>query len=315
MKFQTADMHIHLEAAILPDRVLDLARKYGVTLPAGFGPRGFDWRDLATFVHDYDFLCQVIRSAQDYAMVAEDYLARAAGQGCIYVDFILSPAHGWINRIPYGELVDIVGRAIDRAAAAHGIRASMSLTAVRAPGELFGPSNAMRIVEEARAHPHRLVRGFGVAGNTGFDDLSAYAPAFDAARAIGLVTRAHCGEGEGASGVLQALDVLRVDILDHATDGLRDPVITARLIREQKLVTVCPMAHVLVGLIPDLSQHPAWAAIRSGLKVALGTDDPVFFGVEIAETYRQAAEHTGLGSAQFLAWTRHALECGLLSPS
>lgn len=310
----TADMHIHLEAAISPEMVVDLAQRYGVALPAGFGPQGFTWRDLTTFIQEYDFLCQVIRTADDYAAVAYDYLARAAGAGCVYVDFILSPAHGWMNGIDYDALVDAVGAALDRARTDHGILSSLSLTAVRAPGPWFGPDNARRIVAEAVAHPHRLVRGFGIAGDTGFDDLASYAPAFRAAKAAGLVTRAHCGEGEGVRGVATAIDLLEVDILDHATDGLADPAMAARLVAEQRLVTICPMAHVFVGVAPSLELHPGWPAIRSGLRACFGTDDPVFFRIDIAETYRQVAANIGADTATLTAFTRNALTGGLLPP-
>jgi adenosine deaminase len=90
----TADLHVHLEAAASPELLRELARRAGVTLTEVFGPAGFAWRDLATFVRDYDLLCRVIRTAEDYATVAFDALARAAAQGAVYVDFIVSPAHG-----------------------------------------------------------------------------------------------------------------------------------------------------------------------------------------------------------------------------
>ena len=307
-----ADLHVHLEAAISAELLVQLAAHGDIALPAGFGPEGFTWRDLGTFIEDYELLGQVIKTADDYGAVALDYLSRAAALGSIYVDFILSPAHGWMNGIRYGDLVNAVGAAVDEARAAHGILGSLSLTAVRAPGAFFGPEIARRIVAEAVARPHRLVRGFGIAGDTGFDDLASYAPAFQAARAAGLVTRAHCGEGEGVKGVIAALDVLRVDILDHATDALADPVVVKRLVSEQRLVTVCPMAHVFVGVVPTLAAHPAWPALRAGLKAAFGTDDPIFFRVDIAETYGQVAAHTGLQPAALASFTRNALTSGLL---
>ena len=68
----------------------------------------------------------------------------------------------------------------------------------------------------------------------------------------------------------------------------------------------------MVGLVPTLAQHPAWAAIRRGLKVALGTDDPVFFRTDIADTYEEARTHAGLGDAALVALTRNAALCGLL---
>lgn len=311
----TADLHVHLEAAVSPELLRTLAKRAGVALPSGFGPAGFAWKDLATFVGDYDVLCSVIRTADDYAEVAYDTLSRAAARGAVYIDFIVSPAHGWMNGIRYGALVDAVGKAIDRARAEHGIHGSMSLTAVRAPGEHFGPDNANRVVAEALSHPHRLVRGFGIAGDTRFDALASYAPAFRAAKEAGLITRAHCGEGEGVAGVHTALRELEVDILDHATEALSDDALVDELIAADKLVTVCPVAHVFVGVVPTLAQHPAWKAMRRGLKVALGTDDPVFFREDIHSTYEQARTHADLDEESLRALTKNAALSGLLPPN
>ncbi|MBI2394830.1 MAG: hypothetical protein HYV09_34995 [Deltaproteobacteria bacterium] len=305
---------MHLEAAVRPERIVELATRAGVALPDGFGPRGFVWRDLTTFVREYDFLCRIIRSAEDYATVASDYLADAAAKGAVYVDFIVSPAHGWMNAIAYPDLVDALGEALARATRRHGISASLSLTAVRAPGEWFGPDQARRVVREAVAHPSPWVRGFGVAGDVRFDELASYAPAFRAAKDAGLVTRAHCGEGEGARGVEVAMDVLGVDLLDHATDALSDPRTLERIIHERRLVTLCPMAHVLVGLVPSIDRHPAWAAMRAGLRVCLGTDDPVFFRFDVADTYAQVATNAGVDHDALVALTRNAVTCGLLGP-
>ena len=74
---RVADLHVHLEAAISPSLLRTLAERADVALPEGFGPAGFAWRDLGTFVRDYDVLCSVIRTASDYGEVAYDYLARS----------------------------------------------------------------------------------------------------------------------------------------------------------------------------------------------------------------------------------------------
>lgn len=307
-----ADVHMHLEAAIRPSRIVELAARAGVVLPEGFGPAGFAWRDLTTFVREYDFLCQVIRSAEDYATVAADYLEDAAAAGAIYVDLIVSPAHGALNGIGYEPLVDALGDALARARARDGILATLSLTAVRAPGAEFGPAQALRIASEAAAAPRPWVRGFGVAGDVRFDALADYAEAFRVAKDAGLVTRAHCGEGEGAAGVATAMDVLEVDLLDHATDAMHDPRLLARMIEEQRTVTLCPRAHVLVGLVASLERHPAWEAMRAGLRVCLGTDDPVFFRDDVRAVYAQVEAQAGLSREGLVALTRNAVTCGLL---
>jgi adenosine deaminase len=112
--------------------------------------------------------------------------------------------------------------------------------------------------------------------------------------------------------VLTALRELQVDILDHATEALSDDALVDELVRAEKLVTVCPVAHVFVGVVPTLAEHPAWKAMGRGLKVALGTDDPVFFREGIPETYEQARTHAGLDDRALRSLTLNAVKSGLL---
>ena len=71
-----------------------------------------------------------------------------------------------------------------------------------------------------------------------------FARVFAAARAKGLRLVAHAGEEGPPDYVLQALDILGIDRLDHGNRSLEDPVLTARLARTGMTLTVLPVSNL-----------------------------------------------------------------------
>src|SRR5215469_2673816 len=67
---------------------------------------------------------------------------------------------------------------------------------------------------------------------------------FAAARAKGLRVVAHAGEEGPAAFVRDALDVLRVERVDHGIRAIDDPALLKRLAKDGTTLTVCPLSNV-----------------------------------------------------------------------
>src|SRR5205809_6864854 len=95
-----ADMHVHLEGTMTPEMVEKIAARNNVRLPPGLltGDRAhFHWDDdgtpqgaLVSFLKAYDDATSVMKKPVDYADITYDYLKRAADEGCIYAELIIS---------------------------------------------------------------------------------------------------------------------------------------------------------------------------------------------------------------------------------
>ena len=114
------------------------------------------------------------------------------------------------------------------------------------------------------------------------------------ARDLGLKRVAHAGEEGPPDYVVQALDVLGIDRLDHGNRSLEDPVLTARLAREGMTLTVCPLSNLKLCVIDDMVNHPIDRMLHEGLRATVNSDDPAYFGGYIAANYRAAADARGL---------------------
>jgi adenosine deaminase len=133
-----------------------------------------------------------------------------------------------------------------------------------------------------------------------------FARVFGAARDAGLKLVAHAGEEGPPDYVWQALDVLRVDRLDHGNRALEDPALVARLVAEQMTLTVCPLSNLKLCVVPDLAQHPIDRMLDLGLRATVNSDDPAYFGGYVAENYRAVAAARGLSRGDVVQLARNS---------
>ena len=120
---------------------------------------------------------------------------------------------------------------------------------------------------------------------------------------------AHAGEEGPPAYVLGALDVLKVERIDHGVRASEDPALMQRLAREQMPLTVCPLSNVRLCVVPDLAQHNLPQLLAAGLKVTVNSDDPAYFGGYVNDNLTELfAAQPALGAAQAYALLRNSLE-------
>ena len=132
------------------------------------------------------------------------------------------------------------------------------------------------------------------------------------ARDAGLGITVHAGEFSTANiAAVATLD--GVTRIGHATHATSDPRLLSLLVDRDITVEVCLSANLLLGAVPSLSDHPLPRLLDAGVKVALGTDNPVQFGSTIGEEYQLAAQ-LGLSTEQLRDLTRNAVRAGFTTP-
>src|SRR3546814_18816745 len=85
---------------------------------------------------------------------------------------------------------------------------------------------------------------------------SKFQRVFARARSLGLKAVAHAGEEGPPAYVHEALDLLRVQRIDHGNRALEDAALVARLAREQMPLTVCPLSHLRICVVDAMDRPP-----------------------------------------------------------
>ncbi|MDM9619513.1 adenosine deaminase [Rhizobium sp. S96] len=302
------ELHCHLEGAAPPALTLAQARKYNIDVSEYLKDGTYVWHDFASFLECYDKISEVYKSAEDYALLTETYLAELADVGTIYSELIVSPDHG--KRIGLGAdaYIDGVCEGIRRARETSGIEARLIVTGERH----FGPDSVVGAAEYAAKAQKPLITGFNLAGEERMGRVADYARAFDIARDIGLGLTIHAGEVCGAFSVADALDVVRPARIGHGVRAIEDSALVSRLADLGTVLEVCPGSNIALKVFPDFASHPLRKLKEAGVRVTISSDDPPFFHTSLKREYDLAASAFGFSDAEIDQLTRTGIEAAFV---
>jgi adenosine deaminase len=152
---------------------------------------------------------------------------------------------------------------------------------------------AMETLETALPHRDKII-GVGLDSSEKGNPPVKFRDVYDRARAEGFLAVAHAGEEGPPEFIWQALDVLKVQRVDHGGKCTEDERLVERLVTEQMPLTVCPFSNVKLHVFPDLRKHNFAQMLRRGLFVTINSDDPAYFGGYIGDNYVGTAQALGL---------------------
>lgn len=299
------ELHCHLEGAAPPDLVRAKAAARGIDLTGVLDAAGgYAWTDFTSFLAAYGAVAAVFRSEEDFADLAEAYLAASAAEGVIYTELFVSPAQAARAGLSYAAYLAGIAEGLARAEAGHGIVGRLIPLVERH----LGPQTALAAVRQILKERHPAVVGFGMAGDERLHQPADFAPAFRLAAEAGLPLTCHAGELCGAAMVRATLDALPVRRIGHGVRAAEDPDLVRRLAGEGIVLECCPGSNVALGVYPDLAAHPFPRLGAAGVAVTLNADDPPFFHTTVGREYAVAARHFGCTDADLLAITRTAID-------
>jgi adenosine deaminase len=84
-----------------------------------------------------------------------------------------------------------------------------------------------------------------------------------------------------------ALDVLKVQRIDHGVQAIHDEALMARLAKDRVPLTVCPLSNQKLCVFPNLADHNLGQMLDRGLCVMLNSDDPAYFGGYLNDNFVQ----------------------------
>jgi len=306
-----AELHLHIEGSLEPELMMALAARNRVVTPFASVEEvraAYRFTDLQSFLDIYYAGAAVLLTEEDFRDLAVAYFDRAAADGVVHAEIFFDPQTHTHRGVPFDVVVRGLLAAVDDAKARHGMTVHLIMSYLRHLDE----EDAFATLRMAEPWLDRFV-GVGLDSSELGNPPAKFARVFAASRERGLKLCAHAGEEGPAEYVREALDVLKVDRIDHGNRCLDDPALVARLAREAMTLTVCPLSNVALRNVARLEDHPIDRMLDLGLRATIHSDDPAYFGGYIAENYRATAAARGLSRDQIVTLARNSFLGAFLS--
>ncbi len=254
-------------------------------------------------------MSRCLKTPDDIELITREFLVGQAGQNIVHSEVTYTAYTLYqLHRLPFDDQLAAINQA--RAWAAAELNTTMTLTIDIA--REVSPDDGLITADWAIRGLGNGVTGFGLGGNEVGNPPEKHKPAFDRARAAGLVSVPHAGETVGPASVWGALNSLKAERIGHGVRCIEDPKLIDELRARQIPLEVCPTSNVCLKVAPSLAEHQLPKLLEAGLYVTLNSDDPPMFNTTLTDEWLAVTKTFGWGVEVIEKLSRNAVRATLL---
>ena len=307
-----AELHLHIEGSLEPEQMFEFARRNRIALPFASVEdvrAAYAFSNLQDFLDIYYQGAGVLLTEQDFHDLAMAYFRRAAADGTRHVELFFDPQTHTDRGLPFAVAAEGLLSGMAEAERTLGVTSKLILCFLRHLDE----DAAFATLRAAEPWLDRIV-GVGLDSSEIGHPPSKFAAVYRAAAERGLKLVAHAGEEGPPAYVWEALDILKVDRIDHGNRALEDPALVKRLAAEGMTLTVCPLSNLKLCVVDDLKSHPLKRMLELGLHATVNSDDPAYFGGYLGDNWVAAATALELARGHLVTLARNSFTGSFLTP-
>ena len=305
-----AELHMHIEGSLEPEQMFAFAQRNRVPLawPSVQAVReAYVFDNLQSFLDIYHAGTLVLKTEQDFYDMACAYLQRAQADNVTHAELFFDTQTHTGHGLSAETVVNGLHRACMDAPAQFGMTASLILCFLRHLSE----EEAFECLEQVLPLGDKIV-GIGLASSEVGHPPEKFARVFARAGQLGYRLVAHAGEEGPAAYIWSALDVLKVERIDHGVQAMSDSALMQRLAQDRIPLTVCPLSNLKLRVYPSLAQHSIGRMLEAGMLATINSDDPAYFGGYLNENFTQTFAALQLGSQQAYQLARNSFEASFM---
>ena len=308
-----AELHMHIEGSLEPELIFAMAQRNGVPLAypdVASLRRAYVFDNLQSFLDIYHQGTLVLKTGQDFYDMTHAYLKRAAAENVLHAEIFFDTQTHTGHGLDAGVVINGLHRACADAQAQFGMTASLILCFLRHLSE----EQAFEALEQAMPYRDKIV-GIGLASSEMGQPPEKFAKVFARCRELGFRLVAHAGEEGPPAYIWSALDVLKVERIDHGVQAIKDAALMERLAKDKVPLTVCPLSNLKLCVFKNLSDHNLGRMLDAGIVATVNSDDPAYFGGYINENFTQAFAALGLCAQHAYTLAHNSFEASFIDPS
>jgi|SRR5829696_7068889 len=288
--FPKVSLHDHLDGALRPQTILELASETGHELPAGnaddlgrWFAESADSRSLGRYLETFDHTIAVMQRPEQLRRVAREFVEDLAADGVVYGEARWAPEQHTRAGLSAAQAIEAVrdGLAEGMAACAHrgsDILVRQLVTAMRH----LEPTR--QIADLALRYRCDGVAGFDIAGAEKGFPPARWLESFSHLRRNNAYYTIHAGEADGLASIEEAVQVCGTNRIGHGVAIIEDILLPdsgpptlgdfAAYVRNQRIpLEMCPSSNVQTGAAPSIEKHPIGILAELDFRVTVNVDN------------------------------------------
>jgi len=305
-----AELHMHIEGSLEPELMFAMAARNGVVLPYPSVQalrEAYVFDNLQSFLDIYHAGTLVLKTEQDFYDMASAYMARAQADQVLHTEIFFDTQTHTGHGLSAEVVINGLHRACADAPARFGMTASLILCFLRHLSE----AEAFECLEQALPLRDKIL-GIGLASSEVGHPPEKFARVFARARELGFRLVAHAGEEGPPAYIWSALDVLKVERIDHGVRAIEDIALMQRLVQDRIPLTVCPLSNLKLRVVDTLAQHHLQRLLDAGIMATVNSDDPAYFGGYLNENFTQTFAALPLTAAHAYTLARNSFDASFI---
>jgi adenosine deaminase len=307
------ELHMHLEGSLEPELMFKLAQRNHIQLPFDSVEAiraAYEFSNLQDFLDIYYQGANVLQTEQDFYDLTWAYLERCKAQNVMHVEPFFDPQTHTDRGISFDVVINGIHRALQEGKQQLGITSYLIMCFLRHLPE----GAAFVTLEQALPHKDKII-AVGLDSSEKDFPPKLFERVFAKAREEGFLTVAHAGEEGSAEYIHQALDLLKVERIDHGVRCVEDPLLVEQLIATQMPLTVCPLSNTKLCVFKDMRDHNILELLERGVIVTVNSDDPAYFGGYMTENFVALADALQMSKAQAIQLAKNSFAASFLPDS
>jgi aminodeoxyfutalosine deaminase len=312
-----AELHLHLEGTITPATLVELSARHDAQpFTLAEAEALYRFTDFTEFINAFKAVTRRLVSPEDYELAAWRMMQALAEQGVVHAEVYISVGvvYLWRNHDPacFEPIFEGLERARERGERELGLSLYWIFDAVRH----FTVDEAERVFRKAAElqQIYPSIIGIGLGGDERVALSEPFRKLYAQAQRAGLRLTNHAGETTGPEAIWEALSI-GSERIGHALSAIADPDLVQELKVRSTPVELNPTSNVRTGVCPSFAAHPLRLYFDAGLLVTLNSDDPAFFGSDVANEYLLAHTEQGFSRNELRDLAANSISASFLPES
>ena len=266
-------------------------------------------KTLIDFLRKFEPISHLFVNTQVIARLTEQVIEHAHSKNVRHLELRFSPFYmDDAHRLSHDQIVQAVIDGRDRAYKSTGLWSPLILIVERQ----LGLEPAAEILRLAKKYQSQGVVAIDLANDEYHFPPGPYAAIFQEAKAAGLYTTVHAGEGGNLDNVSVALKDLKADRIGHGVSAALSPEAMSLLAKQRTPVEICLTSNIQTGAAKSFRDHPLRHFIEAGLSVSINTDDPAISAIDWDAEWLTACREFGLTFADIRRITEDSINAAFL---